>query len=386
MRFKLAASAFVLLIVFTGTWAAAQDKSAIGAAPAPGDAAAAGTPAGVDRLDQVEQELVSLRQRVEVYEGGGCASMTVDWREKSLTPGIYAGYEFLFIRPYFENQSAYILGHVISQQGVVGTIEETVPFGTPYQLTPRVWLGYASCSGLGARVRYWQFDHDTPSVTVGTVTGDTANTEVQGNGTLSAVGAEAQGNNFRGAVEGDALFASHSLKLDALDVDITQDFNWWNTLILLGGGIRYAKMEQDYFAAAVTGAPQFEFLFFEHNFEGVGPTVAVDLKRQLGSSGFSILGSARGSVVFGHASEIGIDADRGVEGFEFNVALSKNSDARGIGEVQLAVQYEQTVFANSSLFVRGGWEGQLWQEFGGPNFDTGDLAMQGFSLALGINR
>lgn len=48
-----------------------------------------------------------------------------------------------------------------------------------FEVNPRLTLGYVACDGLGARVRYWEFDEDTVSVANNNVAVNTYNIDLE---------------------------------------------------------------------------------------------------------------------------------------------------------------------------------------------------------------
>jgi hypothetical protein len=61
-------------------------------------------------------------------------------------------------------------------------------------------------------------------------------------------------------------------------------------------------------------------------------------------------------------------------------------EIRAITEIRLGVEYRRQMAYSSTLIVRGGYEGQIWHDAGGPNFDSGDLGLHGFSAGFAFIR
>lgn len=319
------------------------------------------------RLEQLEGELAALRARMESYEAVDVGSGYGESRESSATPGLCAGYEFLFVQPHYDDQAAFYIDR-ISPNTV-----RAAPFSTRYELTPRIWLSCTAPNGLGVRARFWQYDHNTTPRSYSPVAGFRAFGRVEAT----------PFNSYAIAVPGQTLTATHSMTLDTFDFDVTQDFNWHQSTIIVFGGIRYARMAQSYLAEVRDGGGAFQdSTFLDHSFEGVGPTVGLDLKRQIGASRLSVVTGGRASVLFGNYWE---DAGENYHNWG-EVEVIEESQVKAIGEARIALEYEREVLATSILLVRCGYEGHIWFQGGGPNADGGDLGLEGLTIAIGLIR
>lgn len=358
IRLFVLSSVIVTVMSLGGTFARAADVAAEGIYATSPDP---------NRIEQMEDELAELRARMESYEmveaGGGYG----DWRESSTTPGLYGGYEFVFVRPHYDDQAAFYVD-TFSPDSV-----RAEPFETQFKLTPRIWLGYTTQNGLGVRVRFWQYDHNTSprSFTPGA-----------GVGVFSRVEATPF-NSYAFADAGETLTATHSMKLDTIDLDVTQDFNWHQSKIVVFGGLRYVSTAQRYLAEVVDGGGVFhDSTFLDHSFEGVGPTLGLDLKRQIGDSRFFLVTGGRASVLFGNYWE---DAGENYHNWG-EVEVIEEPQVKAVGEAGIALEYEREIRGNAILLVRGGYEGHMWFQGGGPNSDGGDLGLEGFAVAIGLIR
>ena len=101
------------------------------------------------------------------------------------------------------------------------------------------------------------------------------------------------------------------LQLDVWDFEADQalDFGYWT--MLFSGGLRYAHLAQNYNAFLLASATNVNNgnLFNEsggitsgHSFNGAGPTIALEVMRKLGDSGFALYAGARGAVLFSFPS------------------------------------------------------------------------------------
>lgn len=95
--------------------------------------------------------------------------------------GAYATFEFLWMRPHVS-------------EDWIGKLSES------HHLSTRTVLGYENCCGVGARARYWEFDHDIRVLDPGTL----------------------------------------GMNVEVLDLEVTNRLSFRSTDLLLGGGFRYA--------------------------------------------------------------------------------------------------------------------------------------------------
>ena len=173
----------------------------------------------------------------------------------------------------------------------------------------RYVLGYRSASGLGIRGRYWSYDHDLMF---------------------------------------QAPFAPARMTVDtqAADLEITflQKRSTWE--LDLFTGLRYGKLR---YHSDTLGA----FGVGEAYFEGLGPTIGADARRYLGTSGFSVFGNIRGSVLFGEIRN---------QSLLLNIpAGAVSSEVATTIEHQLGVAWSTPLGQSSAeLELRTAWETQYW--------------------------
>ena len=282
--------------------------------------------------------------------------------------GWIVGYEFLWLKPHFSEGINYQSSIPAGQTNIYAT--EEYGYQTDFNLAPRVWIGYQTCSGFAARLRYWQFDHSLGSYAF-----------------LATAGQSYYAPSTYGdftATDGDTLAIQNGMKADVIDFDLTQDFNWGHTRLTLGGGLSYAGLRMDRYVAMVSGTT----LSAEaraSRFQGIGPTALAELKRQVGNSGFSVVGSARGTVLFGREKVLIGYASTGQTTELRTYGLSTNR-CRGIIAATIGVQYDREILNGIDAFARLSWEGQYWSGFGNPTGPGGDLAFQGIGISAGIRR
>jgi len=124
-----------------------------------------------------------------------------------------------------------------------------------------------------------------------------------------------------------------------------------------------------------------------NQYYGVGPTAFAELRRPFGCHGLALVGTARGSLLYGtKRTTLAMDA---IDGWaEESLSLSeKHEKAIFVGEVQLGLEWSRELVVGGQAFVHALWEGQLWGDLGGlAGLTGGDIGLMGFSFGAGIRR
>jgi hypothetical protein len=168
--------------------------------------------------------------------------------------------------------------------------------------------------------------------------------------------------------------------MNVWDFEVTQDLMLCQSACTLSGGIRYAHLAQDYAAGSASAFPfggstqifdTLDLLLFSHNFNGAGPTFAVEGHRQLGHTTFALYGSVRGAVLFGSAHQRLFQG-----GLEHNgsigTSLGAVTDADSVlpvGELEVGAEYGHC-FGPVRAFAQLAFVGQVW--FGAGNASNSD--------------
>lgn len=323
--------------------------------------------ATTQRLDQIEAELAALGSRLDgiPQQCGGTSCAGCDCCPPC---GAYAGFAFVFARPHFSENHSYRIVEG-TQYNQVRTL---VPFPTGHEITPRIWVGYLGTSGFGLRYRYWQFDHGGAQVSP----------EDPGAGWSAYY--DVKVNDYRPGGytdQGSRLAVNYGLEVHASDLELTQRVVFCDIAVNFTGGLRFGRIDQDYRATDAVD----DLVVAHRNFRGLGPIVGLDWRRPVRSWGF--FGGVRGSVLFG-------ETDLHIDAIDYNPAdwryreynWSDSAAIIGVAEAEIGVEWTRTLASGAILFLRFGYEGQLWLDAGSPNSCNGNLGFDGFSLAFGFDR
>jgi hypothetical protein len=286
---------------------------------------------------------------------------------------VVGGIEALFLRPRLNNGDAFIVSSVTQDDRVRS-------FDFDYETAPRLTVGLENCKGLGARVRYFYIDADafeSQIVDLGlndrvsrTITDGVFITDVDAAGVLD-----------------DGVTVATDLKLQTLDLEMTQRLNLGKSTVNVSGGIRWAQVESRLAASEFDNVGVLNDAYFVGaKFSGWGATIAASLDRQLGCSGLSLLANTRASAIMGK-SDVGVIDPL----FGGDYLLADRYSGMFIGEVQVGAKYACTLSNGSVASVQATYEGQYWGGMPlatrmGDNFsDSDDLFLDGFGFGLGLN-
>lgn len=231
------------------------------------------------------------------------------------------GINFQIVQPFFQNNPAFHFlsasREVISEANFnVVDIQSQKDVSHKMDLAPEFYLGYVMDSGLGFRTRFWFFDQSTKQsvTTPPTSVADLTLSFPVSSAAPIGLDIDTRDNNLR-----DSMTVKTKLKTQIWDGIITKSYDVLNSTLVVGGGARYAYMSQAYdaFETQEPGetldirvnppVPQFitehkKTLVSGHNFWGWGPVIMLEDRVTLGR-GFSLVGLARGSAVFGPAKQ-----------------------------------------------------------------------------------
>lgn len=403
------------------------------AAQGPGAADAVTRPTPVAASSPVPPQVVTLA------EPNGAAS-------PSERGGVIGGVGLYIMQPYFQHNPAYT---VITQDQFTPVDPKTgkptqAQFDEPntqtlsdyayrvnvhshMEVAPLVWLGYVNQDGFGGRGRWWTFREgtsqtmtlppfegkiyigmttarpDAPSHPVILVTGNQATIA-----SAAPLGLQAFGDTvgIQHGAEATALTVTTELYLSVGDLEAIQTFQTGGFDFLVSGGIRLAQIDQTYnaydFQSAIPTAPR--TLASTYNFRGIGPTLSLELRRALGSSGLGVYSIARGSAVFGSANQNAAFFGQELRNDDPNPQSASEHRNRAIpvADLEAGLEFGRQV-SNSWLFGQIGLVAQEWfgagsasratnatvlttgrPVIGGAPLDS-NIAFLGLAVRLGLN-
>ncbi|MBY0523270.1 MAG: hypothetical protein K2R98_07720 [Gemmataceae bacterium] len=319
--------------------------------------------------------------------------------------GLIGGVGIYLIQPFFQHNPAYT---VFTQTQVtrppfnpnmpntdtLGEKAERVSVHSHMAVAPLVWLGYVNDDGFGGRVRWWTFREGTSQtmnlppfvgdIFIGNTTaipGNPSHPVIAVTGTQATVssaaplGLQSFGNTvgIQHGAEATSFTVTTELYLQVGDLEAVQDFQAGGCDFLIAGGVRLAKINQTYNAYdAQSGSPlALRTLQSSYNFKGIGPTLALELRRPIADSSLSLYGTARGSIVFGDAQQNASFTGQELRNDDPNPQFATQHRVRAIptGELEAGVEYGRTV-GSSRLFGQIGLVGQEWFGAGSASRST----------------
>jgi hypothetical protein len=246
--------------------------------------------------------------------------------------GFYMLYENVIAQPFFTRDPAYF-----SEGEVDNTSDswEEYSFDWNAKYSPRVEIGFQPACGLGIRARYWYYDNEA---TVSEFTGD-----AQIGFADNDIGIDRSNTEIN---------ARHSLDLDVTDLEITASKGG----LIYAGGLRYVRMDQEYSAYEIDDEEIGDELAAWHNFEGVGPTVAVEGSSGPRWCGFGVFAKARGSLLYGDSSTYATD----LNATNPDVIIGHTrDDLISIAELQIGVDWQRCCHWGT-LYLSAALEAQYW--------------------------
>jgi len=272
------------------------------------------------RFASMEAELESLRAQVQQvsFGGGGdkgcydCGATGCNCYCDIGCGGVYAGVELALLKPHFDTG----IENDIEADGFVDPNNASFD----YEATPRFYAGYRNCDGLGIRARYWTFDQ-----------------------AVTLENPDGPGNFFINGIDATSV-----------DLEVTQLVCWGPLQMNFAGGVRYGKFEHN--GAEIDDE---DIDIFHNDFEGWGPTLAMEGRRPIGCSGLALVGNVRSSLLFGESKTAEVN-DGDVDNPLANADLDVYEDDMSLGlESQIGVEYSRCL-GNGVFKVRALLEGQYW--------------------------
>ena len=161
-------------------------------------------------------------------------------------------------------------------------------------------------------------------------------------------------------------------------------------------GFRYVEYNEINGVLELAGA---ETVFNRVNMEGIGLTVATELRNQF-SCNLGWFLNLRFSAIMGDEDNRIFEGDQ--NGPEDSLSLTQRNDVKFIYEAQAGAEYIAPICGGGYYFLRGGVEVQWWDDFGVDNlpassaedidekpfggFDNYGVGFAGFFIAVGVQR
>lgn len=287
----------------------------------------------------------------------------------------YAGFEFTFVKPRFENNVAFT---VTESDGVGNDVITDTEFDHDLELTPRVFLGWRHGDGVGMRVTWWHFDHEAQSAS--------ANPPANGFGSITH---PAFGTVDISSVDpSEQVSAASSLNAYTIDLEATKETRFCGWDLGVAGGVRYAFSEQTYLAQTTNSADTLlGQIDYKQSIEGFGPTISLYASRPLTRQA-SLYWRGRGSLLFGDGEsrlEAGEDLDLTAP---FSTTRSTNrDDLLSIAEMQLGFRWQGKKLPHRRHipFATFAMEGQVWNGAGNATSEEGTIGFFGFATSVGFD-
>ena len=286
--------------------------------------------------------------------------------------GLSAGYTFLFLRPRLDTATS----AVVSRPTANGTATFAREQEFDLETGSRIYVELIRPDAWGFRVTYSGVEADADPLTV----------PVPTNGLVTSAAAPSGFTPFtvrpNGAViaagDGNRLQTDYQVEFDTFDMEATRRLRAADWLLNLGGGVRFASLEQNYDAFASGPAPG--SANSASDFEGAGPTVFAEFRRPIGQTGLAFLSSARGSLIYGDREGFARTSQGGV----VNSAVFESDDLVPVGEVQIGGEWSAWVNPATLFFTQAAFETHLWSGVGSAHDPEGDVGFSGFNLTLGL--
>jgi len=314
--------------------------------------------------------------------------------------GFYGGASLYFLKPFLPNNTAY---QRVSGVGGGMPSAQTSDFGWGYQTTPEFWLGWSSPSGLGVRAGYFFFQRVSSTTTTGLSAGDAATGYINPAPNLTAFPSAnfgAPGIVSANAGLGQDLLAFQSdLGVRQFDAEATYAWQGRQLFLLASAGLRFLHVDQNYVGALANstgsggvGIQECQWLSYGHNFDGAGPTMALQGHYRIGDSGFALYGNLRGAMLVGSARSYGyvninvmdpVGVAGGNQGITSSMA-SHGDQLMPVVEMELGMEYT-FLCSGFAPFVRAGLVNKTYFDAGNASGERGNLSLFGAQLSLGVS-
>lgn len=284
-----------------------------------------------------------------------------------LKTGRYFGsLEWQLIQPHLQNNTALLRaspGAYSSQQ-----------FNWTYESAPQFRAGFESQYGPGVELDYWQFDHDSSSVT-GTSDGTTSLLAVIPQGDAGTF------NTLSATAAGDRLVAQQGLELHAAGLSFFKEMKLPISRLSGTFGLRYLSIAQEAKVVRLdAGGAETGSLSHITDFRGFGPRIRLDYFRPVGHTKLESLASFGSGLLFGNRDQFVTNSLAGSY-----VRTNADEFVTNV-EAAIGVQYVKHLGERRSAFVRLTYLSQTWLGGGTATDASGDLGFRGLAVSVGANR
>ncbi len=287
----------------------------------------------------------------------------------------FAGYTATFLQPRFSENIAFTTTE--SDGATFNTITNT-EFNYDHEYAPRVNFGWEHQDGIGMRATWWHLDTEA----------DTETTNPPANGFGSITHPTFGTVDISTAIPTDVFTASSSIEAYTVDLEGTKQTSFCGWDFGVGGGLRYANLEQTYLAQMSDNASTLRGeIDYRSSIEGFGPTISLNASRPL-TRRLDLFCRARGSLLYGDGKSTlsaGEDLDL-ASPFTTNQSTSRD-DLLSIGEVQLGLKW-QGVKRSHRIFTPYwsiGLESQYWSGVGNATSQDGSIGFFGGNVSVGLD-
>jgi hypothetical protein len=336
----------------------------------------------------------------------------VPWGESMSGP--VAEVSLYLLRPYFTDNPGFT---TTTGAGTNNPAAVTTDFPWFFKATPAFSLGWMTESGLGLRTRYFTFHQSAGPLRTGLTPAelDVGTTRISGPVvglptleppiTFGAPGGLSSLATLFGAVPlGDRLTFNSKLIVDSWDIEAMCNFENGLLHFTTFVGVRYLHLSQSYqglFAGSADTAPaggvglatEQQSLLASHNFNGAGPTTALQAKFHL-LGGLSLFGNARGALLFGTGNERASFSQtiKDPSGILLGGAASSSVNPQferkreyflPVAELELGLEYGLNL-SGSYAYVRSAVFHQTYFGAGSASQTDGNLGLFGVQFTLGL--
>lgn len=282
----------------------------------------------------------------------GCCAPASAWK-------VVGGGGINLVQPLFQSNPAFRVNGV------------THDFTQNLDGAPQAWIGVQRDDGWGFRTRYFQYAQGSQADIVNPGGGTVINT------------ANPLGLGVTSTLANERTSTFSDLNVLTWDFEFTKHLCCGQWTLDLAAGARYAHLSQGYEAyvglvAAVPKPLAFD-LDYGNNFNGAGPTFALDLHRQIGDTSLSLYCNTRLSILFGTVKQSGeLEISQGGVVIATIDRSNTFSEVIPVGELEAGLECVRN-WGGFSTLLQVGFIGQIWWGAGNASSNNSSLAIDNHS-------